>query len=49
MKTFMFTQKNSSVTVILSADNIDEAEEILFDTVQSDYGWRVDNEEGEEE
>lgn len=49
MKTFTFYQKNSGVCVTLSAPDIEEAEEILFATVQSNYGWRCDDEEGEDE
>ena len=49
MKTFNFYQKNSSVCVTLSADNFEEAEEILFDHVKSSYGWRVEDEHGKDE
>lgn len=49
MKTFTFYQKNSSVIITLSAPNFEEAEELLFETVKSDYGWRVDDEDGESE
>ena len=48
-KTFHFYNKNSSVNVTLSADSFEEAEEILFDHVKDNYGWRVDDEEGEDE
>jgi len=49
MKTFMFTQKNDSITIILSANTFEEAEVKLFETVKDNHGWRVDNEEGDEE
>jgi type II secretory pathway component PulL len=48
-RTFHFYQKNSSVRVTLSADNFEEAEKELFETVKSDYGWRVEDEDGDEE
>lgn len=49
MKTFIFTQKNSSISITISAENFEEAEEILNDTVKDNYGWRVNDEEGEDE
>jgi hypothetical protein len=49
MKTFQFVQKNSNIMVILSANSLEEAEEILFDTVKFNYGWRVSNPDGEDE
>lgn len=49
MRTFNFYQKNSSVRVTLSADNFEEAEETLFDHVKSNYGWRCEDEDGEDE
>lgn len=49
MRTFTFTQKNSGIAIILSAGNLEEAEIILEDTVKDNYGWRVEDEEGEEE
>ena len=49
MRTFHFYQKNSSVRVTLSANDLEEAEEVLFDHVKSDYGWRVEDEDGEED
>lgn len=49
MKTFIFYQKNSSVVISLTAETFKKAEKELFDTVQSTYGWRCDNTEGEEE
>ena len=48
MKTFKFVQKNSLITIILSAESFEEAEWLLFETVKEDYGWRVENEDGEE-
>jgi hypothetical protein len=48
-KTFNFYQKNSSATVSLSADSFKEAEQELFNLVKDDYGWRVDDEDGEDE
>lgn len=49
MKTFHFCQKNSSVIVTLSATDFEEAEQELFNTVKDDYGWRVEDEDGEDE
>lgn len=49
MKTFIFIQKNNSVVVSLSAESFEEAEKLLFETVVSDYGWKVENEDGEEQ
>lgn len=49
MRTFIFIQKNSSITVTLSAENLEEAKELLFATVKDEYGWYVEVEEGEEE
>jgi hypothetical protein len=49
MKTFVFHQKNGNASVILSAENFKEAELALFDIVKSDYGWRVEDEDGEDE
>ena len=49
MKTFNFYQKHGNVRITLSANNFDEAEEILMDTVQGDCGWRVEDEDGEDE
>jgi len=48
-RTFHFYQKNSSVCVTLSADSFEEAEKELFETVKDNYGWRVNDEEGDEE
>jgi type II secretory pathway component PulL len=49
MKTFNFYHKNTSVRITLSASNFEEAEKILFETVKDSYGWRVEDEDGEEE
>lgn len=49
MRTFVFSQKNSGASMIISAKNLKEAEEELDDYLKSSYGWRVDDEEGEEE
>jgi hypothetical protein len=49
MKTFVFYQKHGNASVTLSANDFDEAEEALFDIVQGDCGWRVEDEEGEPE
>lgn len=46
MKTFVFFNKHSSVVISLSANNLMEAEKLLFETVQSNYGWVVEDEEG---
>ena len=49
MRTFSFGSKNSSVVVILSADDFAEAEETLFEHVHPDTRWSCDDTEGEEE
>jgi len=49
MKTFIFTQKHGNASVTLSANDFEEAEEALFDIVQGDCGWRVEDEDGEDE
>ena len=49
MKTFIFTQKNSSATIVLSAENFEEALKELEDHTEDTYGWRVEDEEGEDE
>lgn len=49
MKTFTFYQKNSSVIVTLSAPTFNKAEAELFDHVKSTYGWRVIDEDGEDQ
>jgi len=48
-KTFNFYQKNSSATFSISADSFEEAEEELFNTVKDSYGWKVEDEDGEDE
>jgi len=48
MKTFIFYQKNSSMVISVSAPTFDEAETELFATVNSTYGWRCDDVEGED-
>jgi hypothetical protein len=49
MKTFRFYQKNSSACLSLSAPNFDEAEVELGYVVKDVYGWRVDDEDGEDD
>tara|TARA_R110000772_G_scaffold6250_2_gene21917 strand:- start:1798 stop:1953 length:156 start_codon:yes stop_codon:yes gene_type:complete len=49
LKTFNFYQKNSSATLSLSAETFEEAEQDLGDHVSDTYGWRCDNEEGEDD
>lgn len=48
MRTFIFYQKNSSAILTLSANTFEEAEEELKEIVKSTYGWRVEDEKGEE-
>lgn len=48
MKTYTFYQKNSSAILTLTANTFEEAEEELKEIVKSTYGWRVEDEEGEE-
>lgn len=45
MKTYTFSNKNEPITIIISANSFEEAEEMLFSTVKSNYGWRFDSEE----
>jgi hypothetical protein len=51
MRTYHFYQKHGGhgVTVTLSAESFEQAEEVLMETVQGDCGWRCDNDEGEDE
>ena len=49
MRTFTFTHKNTGDVFITEADDFDEAEVILKNTLIDTYGWRVDDEEGEDE
>ena len=49
MKTFTFYQKNSSVVLIISAKTFTDAEYELMTIVKDMYGWRVEDEEGEDE
>ena len=46
-KTFIFTEKNGSGVITISAFNLDGAIETLNEMVTEPMGWRVDNEEGE--
>jgi len=49
MKTFMFYQKNSSACLTISALTFEEAETELCELVKDIYGWRVEDEDGEDE
>lgn len=49
MRTFIFSSKNSSVTITLSADNFEKAEETLFEHVQPHTSWSIDDVKGEKE
>jgi hypothetical protein len=49
MKTFIFIEKNGSGVITLSAPNFDSAIEILEETVAEPMGWRVEDEDGEDE
>lgn len=49
MRTFIFIEKNGSGTLAVSAETFDEAIENLGEMVSEPMGWRVENEEGEEE
>jgi hypothetical protein len=46
-KTFIFIEKNGSGTLVISAQDLDEAIQSLSDMVSDPMGWRVENEEGE--
>ena len=48
MLQYTFIQKNSSIIIIIKANSFEEAEKLLFETIIDNYGWRVDDEEGEE-
>ena len=47
MRTFNFYHKNEPISIALSANTFEEAEIILFETVKSSYGWRVEDIDGE--
>lgn len=47
MKTYIFSNKNQPITITISANSFEEAKEILFSIVKSDYGWRFNSEEEE--
>lgn len=47
-KNFTFINKNEPVIIRITADTFEEAEQMFFDIVKSDYGWMVDDEDGEE-
>ena len=49
MKRFTFTHKNTGDVFITNAIDFTEAEFILKTTLMDVYGWRVDDEEGEDE
>jgi hypothetical protein len=49
MKTFIFYHKNSSATMALTSSDYDSAREELKSHLKDDWGWRCDNEDGEEE
>jgi len=48
MKTFIFYHKNSSAVMTLTTNTFEDAQEELKNTVQDTWGWRCDNEDGEE-
>jgi hypothetical protein len=48
LRTFTFYQKNSSAVLTLSAPSFEQAEEDLKEIVKDTYGWRVEDEEGED-
>ncbi len=43
MKTYIYVNKNSSATIILSAYNDEEAEELLTELVVWASEWRLDD------
>jgi hypothetical protein len=47
MNTFTFYQKNSSAILTITSNSFEDAEKELKETVDSSYGWRCDNEDGE--
>ena len=49
MKTFTFTHKNTGDVFITDAIDFEEAEFTLKNILIDTYGWRVDDEEGEDE
>jgi len=48
-KTFVFIEKNGSGVITLSAPSFDEAIIELGEKVTEPMGWRVEDEDGEEE
>lgn len=48
MNTYIFVQKNSSHTMILDADNEEEARDELADEVKDITGWRLDSVQDED-
>lgn len=46
--TYIFNQKNSSASLILDAEDYREALEELEKIVKNTWGWRCENEEGDE-
>jgi hypothetical protein len=49
MKTFTFIEKNGSGVISISATDFDNAIDVLEETVAEPMGWRVENEDGENE
>lgn len=44
---YTFNHKNAPVSILISAESYIEAEKILKDIVKDDYGWRIEDENGE--
>ncbi|MEK6884549.1 MAG: hypothetical protein AABY22_33260 [Nanoarchaeota archaeon] len=49
MKTFIFNETNGNASITLSATDYTDALEYLKAIVASDWAWRCEDEEGEEE
>lgn len=49
MKTYIYCGKNNSLTVILSAENLEEAEKLLAEELKEPQYYRLESEPEEEE
>ena len=49
MKTFIFNHSNSSASLIISAENFQEADNKVDALVKDALGWIVEDEEGKDE
>lgn len=49
MRTYIFNERNGNGTLILSAENFPDAEELMKEKVVHPINWRIEDEEGEDE